>query len=440
MITNIFIFYLRFAFMNLDNFNIGDLVELKTKERTWKGYLLESYDYEIFLLKLENGYNIGLRKEEILSGELIKKNIQPEKKKEVFEKNKNLKNVLVIITGGTISSRLDPKTGGVISTDAEELLNMAPEIKNICNIVKIEKPFMKWSEDMSSSDWEKLAEVCGKYLNDEKIDGIIITHGTDFLHYTASALSFFIKNLNKPIALTCSQRSIDRGSTDAHLNLICAAKYAVNDIAEIALISHEDLNDKTCLALPATKVRKMHTSRRDTFKAINDSPIARISEKTFEILKDFEPRDNRKEVKIDSKFNDKVAVIKIVPGQDPSILDYYQENGYKGIILEVTGIGQVPGKDGKYNWLPKLKKLSESGTCIFAVAQTINGRLNPNVYSKGREIEKTGVIYLEDMLSETAFVKLGWILGHKAWYYDPAKIKEKMLENISHEFNTKIGF
>lgn len=420
--------------------DVGDFVELKTKDKVWSGYLLESYDYEILLLKLESGYNIGIRKEDILSEKILQKVSDVKKEKVKIEKNNELKNVVMIITGGTISSRLDPKTGGVISTDAEEILNIAPEIKNICNIVKIEKPFMKWSEDMFSDDWKVLAEVCEKNLNDNNVDGIIITHGTDFLHYSAAALAFFLKDLNKPIALTCSQRSIDRGSTDANLNLICAAKFAINDVAEIALISHENLNDKNCLALPATKVRKMHSSRRDTFRAINDEPIVRISRENFEIIKEFNPRDNSKKVKIDTKFNDKVAVVKIVPGQDSSILDYYVGEGYKGIILELSGIGQLPGKKGKYNWLPKLKELCDSGICIFAVAQTINGRLNPNVYSKGRDIEKTGVVYLDDMLSETAFVKLGWILGHKSFYYDNKKIKEKMLENISGEFNDNIKF
>ncbi len=426
--------------MKVKEFNAGDFVELKTKDRSWDGFILESYNPEILLLKLETGYNIGIREESVLSAKLIKKAGKKVKDNFKIEKNKNLRNVVVIITGGTISSRLDPKTGGVLFTGAEEILNISPDLQNVCNIVKVVRPFMKWSEDMSSVDWKKLAEICEKELNSEKVDGLIITHGTDFLHYTASALSFFIKNLNKPIALTCSQRSIDRASTDADLNLVCAAKFAVSDVAEVALIAHEDLHDENCLAMPATKVRKMHTSRRDAFKVVNDSPIARINLDRFDILKEFKMRDNKKVVKIDSKFNDKVAVVKIVPGQDPDVLDYYKEKGYKGIILEVAGIGQIPGKDGRYNWLPKIKKLINDGMAIFAVAQTIYGRLNSNVYSRGRDIADCGVIYLGDMLSETAYIKLGWVLGHKAWYYDSEKIKEKMLTNISDEFNEKIGF
>ncbi len=426
--------------MKIKTYNSGDFVEIKTNDKIWRGTLLESYDSEIILLKLESGYNIGIREDKILSIKTLSKKINETKNKFEIKRNKDLKNIVLIITGGTISSRLDPKTGGVISTDEEEILNLSPQIKEICNIVKIEKPFMKFSEDMSFLDWKKLTQVCEKYLNDPKIDGIVITHGTDFLHYTSSYLSFSIKNLNKPIALTYSQRSIDRASSDASLNLVCACKYATSEIAEIVLVGHENLNDEFCLALPANKVRKMHTSRRDTFKPINTNPIARISLEHLEILTNFNPKNEKKKVKIDSVFSDKVAVIKILPGQNPDILDYYLKEGYKGLILEVAGIGQIPGKDAKYNWIPKLKQIIDKGIYVFAVSQTIYGRLNPNIYSSARQIQKTGVVYLEDMLSETAFIKLSWILGHKAWYYNPDKVKEKMLENISGEFNSSIKF
>jgi glutamyl-tRNA(Gln) amidotransferase subunit D len=423
--------------MELKTFNPGDKVSLTTKSKVWKGMALESYDPSIILLKLESGYNIGIRESEVLDAKLLEKSKETQKEKIELEKNKKLRNVAMIITGGTISSRLDPKTGGVISTDAEEILNIAPEMKELCNVVKIEKPFMKWSENMSFLDWKKLAETCEKLLNDEEIDGIIITHGTDFLHYTSAALSFFIQNLNKPIALTYSQRSIDRGSTDAALNLICAAKYATSDIAEVALIGHKNENDNSCLAMTGTKVRKLHTSRRDAFKNVNAGPIAEISEDKFEILREFNARSKNK-TKLDAKYSDKVASIKITPGQDPAILEFYQNLDYKGIVLEITGIGQIPAQDAKFNWLPKIKKAIDKGMIICATPQTIFGRLNPNVYSAGRELQKTGIIFLEDMLTETAFVKLGWVLGHKTWASNKEKIKQKMLENISNEFSDKI--
>ncbi len=408
--------------MEIKTFNPGDKVKIQTKSRSWEGHALESHNPEIILLKLKSGYNIGIRENEILDAQIIEK-AKPFKKKQSEQKeNKSLPTIALIITGGTISSRLDPKSGGVIPTDSEEILNIAPEIKNICNI-KIESPFMKFSENMSFTDWKKLAEVCEENLNNPEIDGIIITHGTDFLHYTSAALSFFLQGLNKPVALTYSQRSIDRASTDAALNLICAAKYATSDIAEIALVGHENTSDNSCLAMPGTSVRKMHTSKRDAFKIINDEPLARITPKKIEILKTFNAKDKSKKTKLDTKFQDKVASIKITPGLDPSILEFYEKQGYKGIILEIAGIGQVPTRDAKFNWLPKIKKAIDNGMTICATPQTIFGKLNPNIYSAGRDLQKTGIIFLDDMTSETALVKLSWVLGHKAW--NP---KEKILE------------
>lgn len=425
--------------MEIRNFDAGERVLIKTKSRAWEGVVLDSYEPSVVLLKLSSGYNVGIRESEILDAKVIENARSTERKVFCFRKNEGLRNVAIVITGGTISSRLDSKTGGVVFTDAEEILNIAPEISGICNVVRIEKPFMKWSENMSFADWKKLSEVCESLLNESDIDGVIITHGTDFLHYTSAALSFFLQKVNKPVALTYSQRSIDRGSTDAALNLICAAKYAVSDVAEISLIGHKDLNDEFCLAMPGTKVRKMHTSRRDAFKAVNVEPFAEISKNDFRILRVFNARNDFK-VKSDSKYSDRVALVKVYPGQDPSVLEHYGKEGYLGIVLEVAGIGQVPSKEARFNWLPKIKKLIDKGIVVCAASQTIYGRLNPNVYSAGRELIKTGIIFLEDMLAETAFVKLSWVLGHRAWANDKNKVREKMLKNISGEFSERITF
>lgn len=413
--------------MEKKSFNPGDKVTLTTKTKDWTGNILESHDPEIILLKLQNGYNIGIRESEVLKAELKGAAEQKPNHRTTEPPNhpQKLPTVAFVITGGTISSRLDPKSGGVISTDKEAILEIAPEIKKICNPI-ILNPFTKFSEDMSYHDWKTLAETTLPLLQDDKISGIIITHGTDFLHYTAAALSYFIKNLNKPLALTYSQRSIDRASTDAHLNLICATKYATSDIAEIALIGHETENDDYCLAMPAKSTRKMHTSKRAAFQIINDSPIARISKNSFNHLKEFnarQPKSNNQkhEVGIDTAFQEKVASIKIQPGMNPNIIEFYQKEGYKGLVLELTGIGQAPGKNAKHNWLPKIKKAIESGMTIVATPQTINGTLNPNVYSAGRDLQKTGIIFSKET-TETALIKLGWVLGHRQW-----NKKEKIL-------------
>lgn len=427
--------------MKNTNAKHGDYVEIHLTTKIYEGTLLKTPGDEkgIVLLKLDTGYNIGFNKKDILEIKLIRK---AKKENEIFEIKKDSKkpNIALIMTGGTIASRYDSKTGGVAPLDTpESLFKIYPELFKIVNVTKVEIPFMKASEDMDSKDWKSIAKTVEKFLNDSNIKGVIITHGTDFLHYTASALSFFLRDLNKPVVLTYSQRSIDRASSDANLNLQCAALVAISDIAEVTLVGHATTNDDFCYAMLGTKVKKMHTSKRDTFKAINTKPLAKIYPNRIEILSNYKTRKNSK-VKIDTKFEDKIALVKIYPGQDPKILDYYLKNKYRGIILEMSGLGHTPAVDSRKSWIQKLKDVQNKGMIICATAQTTYGRLDPYVYSNGREIEETGVIYLEDMLSETAFVKLGWVLGHKDWAKDKETVKEKMLTNFAGELNDKLEY
>ncbi len=422
----------------------GDRVELHFMKTIYEGTLIESpeSDKGVVLLKLDNGYNIGFNKKDVMKTKVLKKSKSVEEKIEI-KKNPSKPNIGMIITGGTIAARLNPKKGGVDWLDTpESLFRFYPEIFEKVNVSKVEIPFMKASEDMDYRDWQKIARSCEKLLNDSNVQGVVITHGTDFLHYTASALSFFFSDkLTKPIVLTYSQRSIDRASSDANLNLVCSAEIAgLSEIAEVVLVGHSSSNDDYCYVMPGTKVKKMHTSRRDAFHVINDTPIAKVfSDGNLEVLDNYNKRKKGK-VKSDLKFEDKIALVKIYPGQDPGILDWYVKNKYKGIILEVSGLAHVPTMRSRTGWTKKLKEIISKGIVVCATAQTINGRLDPYVYSNGREVLDAGVIFLKDMLSETALTKLGWVLGHEAWAKDKKLVKEKMLENISREFNDRLEF
>lgn len=414
----------------------GDRIEVHFGKLVYEGILLESPESEkgTILLKLGNGYNVGFNKKEIVKIEVLKKFSVKEDKYEI--KNDSSKpNIAMIVTGGTIASRYDSKTGAVHPLDSpESLFKFYPELFNKVNVLKVEIPFMKASEDMDYKDWQKIAKICENLLNDSNIQGVIITHGTDFLHYTSAALSFMLGRLNKPVVLTYSQRSIDRASSDANLNLQCSAEIVgLSDIAEVVLVGHANSEDNFCYALPGTKARKMHTSRRDAFKVINGKPIAKVHPEKIEILREFNKRNNGKKVKSDVKFEGKVALVKFYPGQSPNILDFYVKNKYKGIIIEMSGLGHVSTSRSRNNWVKKIKEVISKGMVICATSQCINGRVDPLVYSNGREILEAGVIYLEDMIAETALVKLGWILGHKDW-----NVKEKMLENIAGEYNKRL--
>jgi len=420
------------------NFNPGDYVKLRLALKEIEGRVLESSDSMIILLKLNSGYNIGIPKENILAGRVIRKYKEEEKEGGDFRagKNEGKPSIGLVITGGTIAAKLDARTGGVHwLTDINEFSKFYPEMFDIVNVKKIEVPFMTASESMTSEHWIKIAEAIKPMLDDPEIKGVIVTHGTDFLHYTSSALSFFLRNLNKPVVLTYSQRSIDRASSDASLNLQCAARMAISDCAEVMLVGHANSDDEYCHALRGTKVRKLHSSRRDAFKPVNCEPIAKIFPDRVEFLSHYKPRNNEK-AEIDVSFTDKVALIKFYPGQDSSILDFYALK-YKGVVIEAGGLGHLPPSEAKHNWIPALKKHIKNGLIVCCAAQTIYGRLDPLVYSNGRELMDAGVIFLEDMLSETAFVKLGFVLGHYGW---KASVKEKMLENFAGELNERLVY
>ena len=416
----------------------GDRVEIVSDGKVKnEGVLLESHERGVLLLKLGNGYNIGLKKEDIKEIKIIER-----KKEDEIREDKKLSGKKPVIdfylTGGTISSKLDPSTGGVKwLIESKELFDIYPEIFEIADI-RVKSPFMKASENMDGKDWVKLAKLIGKSLNDSQVKGVIVSHGTDFLHYTASSLGFMLGKLNKPVVLTYSQRSSDRGSSDSRMNLACSAHAALSDIAEVVLVGHANSDDDYCYMLQGNKARKMHTSRRDAFRAINCKPIAKIwPEGKMEMLRNKINKRNKEKVKIDAVFNDKIALIKYYPGQNPDVIEYYRKKGCKGLIIEMSGLGHVLSQ-GKNNWIPKLRDAIKKGMLVYAVSQTIYGRLDPYVYSPGRKLEEIGVVFLKDMLSETAFTKLGWVLAHKTWRGSIAT-RQKMLENINHEFNDRLG-
>lgn len=426
------------------NAETGDRILISTAKENIEGVMLDSHEAGIVLIKLESGYNIGIDRSNILDIKTLKKADKKEESSETkFELSHKKPVIDLIMTGGTISSSLDVKTGGVKwLTSPSELFKFYPDIFQLADI-RVINPFMKSSENMSSEDWLRLSKIVTKSLNDENVKGVILTHGTDFLHYTGAALSFMIKNLSKPVVLTYSQRSSDRGSSDAELNLYCAAKAALSDVAEVMLVGHANLDDEYCYALQANKCRKMHASRRDTFRPINTLPIAKIYRDKIEFLKTYNKRKTGKEAKaiLEDFFEEKTGLVKFYPGQDPQILNYYFKQGYKGVVIEMSGLGHVL-TEGSDNWIPVISDLVKKGFVVCAAAQTLYGSLDPLVYSPGRELVKAGVIYLKDMLPEAALVKLGYVLGklkEEKKKIIKEDVEKSMLENMANEFNERLG-
>ncbi len=428
-------------FMKKHGLEVGDLIRVVKREGneriTFEGLVMPPYELspgETLTIKLDNGYNVGILIDAIESVEILEKAVEKPKMafQEVLPRKEGLPNVTILGTGGTIASRIDYKTGAVHPAfTAEELAKAVPEIFEMANVTP--KLIMNiLSEDMKPAYWIKIAEEVAKALNSGE-DGVVIAHGTDTMGYTASALSFMLRNLTKPVVLVGAQRSSDRPSSDSAMNLTCAVRMATSEVAEVMVVMHGETSDTYCLAHRGTKVRKMHTSRRDAFRSINDVPIARVWPKgEIEFLRSDYRKRSEGEVEVDGKMEEKVAILKIYPGISGEILDFLVDRGYKGVVIEGTGLGHVP-----QDFIPHVQRAVEEGVAVCVTSQCLYGRVNLNVYSNGRKLLKAGAIPCEDMLPETAYVKLMWVLGHTS---DLDEVRKMMLTNYAGEITPYTRF
>ena len=281
---------------------------------------------------------------------------------------------------------------------------------------------------MEPEHYIKIASKVASELN-RGYDGVVITHGTDTMHYTSAALSFMLKNLGKPVVFVGSQRSSDRPSSDSYINLISATKLAASNYAGVFVVMHASINDDFCYIHRGTKVRKMHVSRRDAFRSINEEPIGVIKEDKIEMREDAGIRKrNSSKIEADLALEKKVALLKIFPGIEKEVFRFYAEN-YKGIVIEGTGLGHAPEK-----LIPEIERAAKNNIAVAMATQTIFGRVNMKVYSTGRKLLKAGVIPCEDMLAEVAYIKLMYALAKEK---NLEKVKELMLRNIADEISER---
>ncbi len=432
-------------FILVKNFLVGDEIKVITKDsKIYEGAVLPDTNKDRTVLKLSSGYNVGIQNSNIKSAEILKKS--PKKKlsakKKKIKISKKLPTISIIHTGGTIASEVDYETGAVVARfTPEELVSMFPELEDICNINSFLLKNM-FSEDMRFAHYNLLAEAVQKEAK-KGVDGIIITHGTDTLAYTSAALSFALDGLNTPVLLVGAQRSSDRGSSDAFMNLLCACQYLANtDFCDVGICMHTSSEDKSCLILPATKTKKFHSSRRDAFQVINSEPIARVyPDGKFEnISHNHVTKEDRKDSKIKImpfKQNLKIGLLKAHPNMFAKEIQNYSD--FNGLIIEGTGLGHIPvnetEEDTKENAriLGAIKTLSKK-IPIFMTSQTTFGRINMNVYSTGRKIKEAGVHgNNSDMLAETAFIKLAWLLSN----YTKSKVPDMMMENLRGELTPR---
>ena len=419
----------------------GDRVKITAKKGSEEGILMPSPDKDTLLLKLDSGYNVGFDQKEVSKITVLAKAAAKKKIVAKITKNPNLPTIAILHTGGTIASKVDYRTGGVASEfSPEELLSLFPELKDIANL-ESELIAQMWSDDLRFAHFSLIAKAIERQVK-KGVKGIIIGMGTDNLAVASAALSFIVEKSPVPIVFVGAQRSSDRGSSDAGMNLICAAEFVTKtDYGGIAICMHESSSDKTCVILPATKTYKLHSSRRDAFKAINSSALARVDYNSREIqyLADsYQKRADKLSLK--PKMEEKVGLLKIHINMFPEQFSFF--NGYKGLIIEGTGLGHTPGQaPNKESAIhkkiyPALKKLVDSGCVVVMTTQCLFGGVNMNVYDKGRDLQELGIISGKDMLSNTALVKLSWLLGN----HSREEAKKLVGQNLRGEINERLRY
>ncbi|HBL17568.1 MAG: glutamyl-tRNA(Gln) amidotransferase subunit D [Elusimicrobia bacterium GWA2_69_24] len=391
----------------------------------------ETADPDHVVLKLRSGYNVGLRHNTITAmREDSYKEFHYRVPEKQFPFDPGKPRVKLFGTGGTIASRLDYRTGAVIPAFSPgELYGSVPELADICNL-DTEKLYSVFSENMGPEQWIGTAQAIGAEIA-KGVNGIVIGHGTDVMHHTAAALSFMVQHSPVPIVMVGSQRSSDRPSSDAALNLIHATTTAAaSDIAEVMVCMFGPTSDQYGLLHRGTRVRKMHSSYRSTFRTLSDIPLAMVDRKKITPLKtEYQRRRSDRKVDIDAVFDDRVALLYYYPNMKPDVIDALVDNGYRGIVIAGTGLGHV----NKPTY-PAFRRACDQGVTVCMTVQTLWGFAQMYVYETGRELMGLGIFPLDNMLPEVAYIKLGWALAHSQ---DPAEVRRIMTTPIAGEITER---
>lgn len=376
------------------------------------------------VVKLDNGYNIGASPEKV---ELVGRPApQPPAGAGVVVQNPDLPELSIISTGGTIASRVDYRTGAVTSQfSASDILRAIPELGDIARY-RDRQIASILSENMRPAIWQELARTIYDEIR-HGASGVIVTHGTDTMAYSAAAVSFMLKT-PVPVVFVGSQRSADRPSSDNAMNTLCSAAVAAGDLGEVAVVMHATTNDDRCAVHRATRVRKMHTSRRDAFLSMGMAPVGYVDYPSLSVtLSDEAVRRGSEEPELHDALEERCGLLHFYPGMPPGVLDAFE--GYAGLILSGTGLGHVSTE-----WIPRLRDMIDGGMTVVMTSQCLHGRVCDRVYSTGRDLLSIGVIEGEDMLPEAALVKLMWVLGNES---DPERAGVLMQTDLAGEIRRR---
>lgn len=324
--------------------------------------------------------------------------------------------VLLLHTGGTLGMRpRQPDQALAPDEFGPTLLSLVPELQAIAE-VEARVLCNLDSCDITPSHWSVFAETIADEI--DNYDGIVLTHGTDAMAYTASALSYVLRDLHRPVILTGSQRPLAEPRSDARGNLVGAVELATRDIPEVGIYFDG-------LLLRGNRATKQSSFRLAAYHSPNLAPLAEVG--TDVVVNDHVNRPQGK-FRMEGQFDRNVACVRLLPGQSAGSLAGLRGSGTRALLVEAFGVGNVPVKD--HAVVNALAELVSDGVLVAIGSQVQHGRVDLGHYAGGRLARDIGAVGIEDMTLEAATVKLMYLLGT---YPDVAEVKARLNTPIAGE-------
>jgi len=412
---------------------IGTRVKIETSgpagPTSHSGVVLPGAAADHITLKLVNGYNVSHPLSAVTALEIVAESTGFTANKPIeVEQNNQLQKVTIIHTGGTIASKVDYATGAVVARfEPAEILAGMPELANIAYIESMKLGNM-WSDDIRPQHWNAMIDAAQKAFETGSV-GVVITHGTDTMHISAAALAFAFSGTGGRaagrIVFTGSQRSSDRGSSDATENLLSAVHWAANgpestgDGDTTVTVMHAGSGDGICAVNPGVGVRKLHSTRRNAFQTVNHDTLALINFSREGITDDSTPNSPTREISAPTRFDTSLKIAQFVAGPHlhGDLITAAETAGYAAAMIHGTGLGHLPIED-QMNDAPENLALFETvKNCqipIIIANQCIHGPVDMNVYSKGRIQREIGILGHGSTSSpEALLAKIHWAMSQE---------------------------